>query len=105
MRKINKKRKRKINSKIKSIIIVSSILIILNIVFSAGKSYSKVEVEYKLEYASFGDTLWTIAKRERKNNKYYQDKDIREIIYDLKKINNLSNSDLIEGQEIKIPKI
>jgi len=49
--------------------------------------------------------LWSIAERESENNNYYKDKDVREIIYDLKKINNLSNSNLAEGQEIKIPKI
>ena len=92
-------------SNIKSILVIVLAIIAINLITSVNKSYSKVEIEYKTEYASNGDTLWSIAKRENKNNKYYQDKDVREIIYDLKKINNLSNSNLSEGQEIKIPKI
>ena len=100
---MKKIRKNKVN--IKCILLIALVIILINLITSVNKSYSKVEIEYKTEYASCGDTLWSIAKRERENNKYYQDKDVREIIYDLKKINNLSNSNLIEGQEIKIPKI
>ncbi len=92
-------------SNIRSILVIVLAIIAINLITSANKSYSKVEVEYKSEYASYGDTLWSIAERESQNNKYYQDKDVREIIYDLKKINNLSNSNLSEGQEIKIPKM
>lgn len=100
-----KKSKSKSKSKIKIIIVLISTIIALNTVFSLRGSYSKVEVKYKSEYASQGDTLWSIAERESKNNKYYQDKDIRYIVYDLKEINNFTNSSLSEGQEIKIPKI
>ena len=103
IKKLNRKRKSNLN--IKSILLIVLAIIAVNSLFSGSKSYSKVEVEYKSEYASYGDTLWSIAERESKNNKYYQDKDVREIIYDLKKINNMSNSDLSEGQEIKIPKM
>lgn len=92
-------------TKLGNILILVIGIMILNAIFSIKSSYSKVEVSYKSEYTSYGDTLWTIAERESKNNKYYQDKDIRYIIYDLKQINNLSNSNLKEGQEIFIPKI
>lgn len=92
-------------SKIKNILILVLVVIIVNMVFSISKSYSKVDVSYKSEYASLGDTLWSIAERESKNNKYYENKDIRFIVYDLKQINNLSNSNLKEGQKIKIPKL
>ena len=92
-------------SKLGNILILVIGIIVLNTIFSIKSSYSKVEVKYKAEYASCGDTLWSIAERESKLNKYYQDKDIRYIIYDLKQINNLSNSNLKEGQEIFIPKI
>lgn len=103
MKKIKGKRSTKLN--LKTILMIILAIIAINLITSANKSYSKVEIQYKTEYASYGDTLWSIAERESENNKYYQDKDVREIIYDLKKINNLSNSGLVEGQEIKIPKI
>ena len=36
---------------------------------------------------------------------YYKDKEIREIINDIKKVNKLKSSNLSVGQEIKIPTI
>lgn len=72
-------------------------------IFFTTNTYSKVEVEYKEEYIYSGDTLWSIAENELKNNKYFEDKDIRYVISELKKINNLSNSSLKEGDKIKIP--
>lgn len=50
-----------------------------------------------------GDTLWSIAQNELENNKYFEGKDIRYVIEELKKVNNLSNSNLTEGDKIKIP--
>lgn len=96
-----KKSRKKLKIKKGKILVL--IILIISIIFVINKSYSKVEVNYELEYASYGDTLWSIAERESKNNKYYQNKDIRYIVYDLKQVNNLSSSDLKEGQEIKIP--
>lgn len=46
-----------------------------------------------------GDTLWKIGLENKAENQ-----DIREYIYDIKKINNLDNSNLDQGQEIKILK-
>lgn len=92
-------------TKLKNILILVIGIILLNTIFSIKGSYSKGNINYKKEYISYGDTLWSIAERESKNNKYYQDKDIRYIIYDLKQINNFTSSNLSEGQEIKIPKI
>ena len=100
-----KKRKRKTNLKLKNIVLLVLTIIAINSIFFNNNSYSKVEVKYKTEYTSFGDTLWSIAERESKNNKYYQEKDIREIVYNLKQVNNLQTSSLSVGQEIKIPKI
>ena len=105
MKKQVKNNKSILRRNIKNIIIIALFIIVLNAIFSIRNSYSKVEISYKSEYASQGDTLWSIAERESKNNKYYQDKDIRYIIYDLKQINNINHSSLKEGQEIKIPKI
>ena len=103
MKKLKEKRIK--NNNKKTILLIVLAIIALNFLTSANKSYSNGKIEYKTEYASSGDTLWSIAERESENNNYYKDKDVREIIYDLKKINNLSNSNLAEGQEIKIPKI
>lgn len=86
--------------KIKRVIIL--ILFIIIIIF-AKNSYSKQETKYSIKYISNGDTLWSLAKYEVENNKYYKNKDIRYVISDIKYINNLKNSNLNEGMEIKIP--
>lgn len=57
---------------------------------------------YKTIYVSNGETLWEIAENEQKNNDYYKNKDIREIVYSIKNTNKLGNSDLCEGQELLI---
>ena len=78
-------------------------LIIIACVIFCNKTYSKVEVNYKEEYICEGDTLWDIAKKEKKNNKYFENKDIRDVVSEIKKVNNLKNIDLLAGQKILIP--
>lgn len=72
------------------------------IIFSKN-TYSKGEITYKEGYIYAGDTLWSIAKSEIESNKYFEDKDIRNVVYELKSLNNFSSSELYEGQKIKIP--
>lgn len=82
------------------IIVGTSILIMLLI----GKaSYSNKQTEYKKICVSEGDTLWNIAKLNQTCNEYYKGKDVRYIINDLIKINNLENSNLYTDQELIIP--
>lgn len=78
------------------------IIIVGAIIGFATNTYSKVETNYKEEYVYSGDTLWSIAQNELENNKYFEGKDIRYVIEELKKVNNLSNSNLIEGDKIRI---
>lgn len=79
------------------------IIIVGAIIGFATNTYSKVETNYKEEYVYSGDTLWSIAQNELENNKYFEGKDIRYVIEELKKVNNLSNSNLSEGDKIRIP--
>lgn len=81
---------------------ILALIICLIIIFSKT-TYSKVEIKYKESYIYKGDTLWTIAKNEIENNKYFENKDIREVVNELKTINNLSTSSLYEGDKLKIP--
>ncbi len=80
------------------------VVFIIIIVF-AKASYSKQEISYKVKSVDNGETLWSIAKNEQKLNKYYEGKDIRYVINDIKYINNLKESSLYEGMELKIPSI
>ena len=82
-------------------------IIVLSTLFLAtigiSKAYSKETVKYKVEYVYSGDTLWSIAEEESKENKYYKEEDIRNIIFDIKKVNNIENNNLEVGQKIIIP--
>ena len=78
-------------------------LIILFIIMLSKQSYSKVEISSKTIYVASGDTLWTIAEQEQKNNRYYEDKKIRDILDDIKFKNNLSDSYIYAGQKLDIP--
>lgn len=83
-------------------ILMFGVLILISFIF-ANKSLSHTEKNFKKVYISSGDTLWSIAKEEKDNNEYFENKDIREIIYELKKANDLNNSNLKVGLELNIP--
>lgn len=94
----------KIVNKGKFIRTISIIIIVLGALMIFSKNtYSKVEITYKEDYIYSGDTLWSIAEQQVSNNKYFENKDIRKIVSELKNINNISNSKLNEGEKIKIP--
>ena len=96
MRIVNKKKF------VKMISLIIGIISISFVCFS-NISFSKGDVKTKTIYVSNGDTLWTIAREEQENNVYYEDKDIREIVYQIKKINNIeNNTNLKEGQKLII---
>lgn len=87
---------------IRSLAIV--MLSILFLLFTGlSNTYSKGEVRYKEQYIYQGDTLWSIAQQEAKQNKYYENEDIRIIVNEIRTINNMDNSNLKVGQKIKIP--
>lgn len=98
MRKLNVKR-------IMKLIIVMVVLVIVILLFIHSTSLSYKDTQYREIYVCSGDTLWDIAKHEQENNNYYKGKDIREIIFDIKKVNNLSSSDLNINQKILIPSL
>ena len=79
------------------------VILILIIILFSNKTYSKVDTKYKEESIILGDTLWSISQEKTKNNKYFENKDIREIVSEIKRINKLDNLDLKEGQKLLIP--
>lgn len=86
-----------------NIIILLFIFIILS--FISKCTLSHADITYTKTYIESGDTLWNIAQQQQQNNNYYKDKEIREIVCDIKKVNNLKSCNLSVGQEIKIPTI
>lgn len=87
---------------------ISSILVSLGILIALffilnNSIFSHVDTKYKTLYVAYGDTLWSIAKEEQNTNEYFEGKDIREIISNLKYINNLETSNLKTGEKLQIP--
>lgn len=83
------------------VIVMASILFLLFVGFS--NTYSKGEVQYREQYIYEGDTLWSIAEKESKENKYYENEDVRNIVHEIKDINHINNGNLKIGQKIQIP--
>ena len=67
-------------------LIVFILCVLINI------SFSHTETNYKKLVIISGDTLWTIAKSEKRENIYFENKDIRDIIDEIKSINHLTSS-------------
>lgn len=87
---------------IRSIVIL---FVVIGGFFFSKASLSYKEIEYTSLYVDYGDTLWKIAENQQNTNAYYRNKDIRDIVYDIKKTNNLTSSDIYVAQELKIPTI
>jgi LysM repeat protein len=71
-------------------------LIVSTVIYTASVSGYK-EPEYQSIIINSGDTLWSIAE------KYSQNNNIREYIYNVKKINNLDSSIVYENTAIIVP--
>ena len=80
-------------------------LIVLLILMLTNISFSHTDLKYKEIAVSSGDTLWSIAKYEKNSNSYFEDKDIRDIIDEIKYVNNLKDSNLSIGDKLNIPVI
>lgn len=75
----------------------STTILILIILGIFCISISKEKTEYIDYTVGRGETLWNIAAD-------HTDGDIRDYIYEIKNINNMTSSELKEGQTIKILK-
>ena len=74
-------------------------LILLLTVFAVftTTAYSYRQPEHMVVKVKPGDTLWDIAGKYSKNG------DIREAVFDIKKLNKLEGSKILAGCEILIP--
>jgi cell division protein YceG involved in septum cleavage len=85
-------------------VFLSSILIFAIVMFCfaitrTGVTASSTCESYQTITVSRGDTLWGIAKSLPGSNKV----DIRRIVFQIKKINGLTNSTLTPGQYLMVP--
>lgn len=90
---------------VRSICILIGIIIAIVLLFpKATLSHNDgKQPNYETISVSQGDTLWSIASNQQENNPYYTEKDVRDIIKEIKKVNQLNNSELQIGQTIKVP--
>ncbi|MBP3597258.1 MAG: LysM peptidoglycan-binding domain-containing protein [Clostridia bacterium] len=78
------------------------ILSIIVLFFSLKSHAYNNSISYKTIIVNRGQTLWNIAKEEQKSNEYFKNKDIRDIIKNIEKTNNIKNSTIYENQKLKI---
>lgn len=90
-----------LNRFVRSILIL--IFILLMFIFLSQSSFSHQEIKYKTIYISSGDTIWSIARDELRENKYFQDYSTKEAVYKIQNINKLKSSEIYIGQELLIP--
>jgi len=79
---------------------ITSIVISLTIIFTlvfATSVYGYKQPQYITLTVEKGDTLWDIAQ------KYCTDSDIRKSVYEIKSLNKLSSSRIVEGDMLRIP--
>lgn len=84
---------------LKSIFTLIFIIIITFICLSQIFNKEEIETTQTQYTVSKGETLWDIAKEFKQDGQ-----DIREYIYEVKKINNMTSSMIYEGQVITIIK-
>lgn len=86
---------------ISNLVLFVSLFIVISTLINT--TYSCTNPKYKTIYAESGDTLWTIASTEKEQNELYKNKDVRDIVIDIKKANSLDSSNLQIGQKLLIP--
>lgn len=85
------------NKKLTKIIIVLSIFFITLIPIT-HRVHSAEKITYSRVTVASGDTLWSIASQYTNKGE-----DIREFIYNIKKLNNLDSAMITPGEELLIP--
>lgn len=75
------------------------ISLIVSLVFNLPKAHSSSYMQnYKEYYVAKGDNLWDISLRNMP-----KDFDVRRMVYEIKKLNDMETSYIYEGDSIKIP--
>lgn len=81
-----------------NILFILGLFMIFNILTS--QIFGKKEISTTDVAVKSGDTLWSISSNICKDDSGLN---IQEVIYDIKEINNLDTSNIIEGTIIQVP--
>ena len=73
--------------------------VIMGIIIICKTEFKSEDIQTEDYIVSSGETLWDIAKENKKEKQ-----DIREYVYELRKLNNIDDCIIHEGQVIKIIK-
>ena len=87
----------RIANKNRFITVITILSIVLISIFNL--SFAKVKVETEYYVVSAGDTLWSISCEYKKPGQ-----DVREYLYELRKLNDLNDYIIYPGQVLKIIK-
>ena len=99
MKKKNMRKRRRV-----TFLVLVVMVIVMSFMFNTP-SLSSTQINYVEYTVSRNDTLWSIATLIKENNVNYNRTDIREIIYEIKKLNNKDTSAIIENEKLIIPEI
>ena len=99
MKKKNMRKRRRV-----TFLVLVVMVIVMSFMFNTP-SLSSTQINYVEYTVSSNDTLWSIATLIKENNVNYSRTDIREIIYEIKQINNKDKSNIIENEKLIIPEI
>ncbi len=101
---MNRKRLKRRNKQ-NFIVVITIILLCLFWIYLIDDIRSLKHPNYEYIYKEYvisdGERLWDIASDELKNNTYYKGEDIRQVIHEIQKDNNI-NATIYPGQVIKI---
>ena len=86
-------------------IVIMIVLVLITLSLFNTKALSNEEIVYMNYTVSYGENLWQIAELVKENNVAFANKDIREIIYEIKKINNKNSASIYENETLLIPEI
>jgi cell division protein YceG involved in septum cleavage len=100
-------RKMKIVSKTRFALSMTLILVFVlstsMIAFANFDSDTPVKAETQHNYTvQAGDTLWSISSNFNRTH-YNQEKDVRKIIYTIRKMNDIEGNTIYTGQELNLP--
>lgn len=96
----NNKRRKNVTKRRGKINIVMIVVCLMAISFISQKCIAKKQIEVKEITVNEYDTLWNIANDICDEN---ENLSIQNVIIEIKKINNLNNSNIYIGQQLFIP--